>query len=248
MALALDQVSVSFGGPTPVLDRLDLNIAPGEFVSLVGASGCGKSTVLRLLAGLVEADSGRVHRSDGHTVSFVFQEPNLLPWRTVVENIRLPLELLGVDPEETRSRVDHGLQLIGFSEADRQKMPGELSGGMKMRTSLARALVTHPDVLLLDEPFAALDDILREQLNEDLLEIHTTQQVTSVFVTHNVAEAVFLSDRIIVMPNDAADPVVHIPVELPRPRSPSLRGDPAFARLVGRVSGQLRGEDWTGES
>tara|TARA_Y100000588_G_scaffold199746_1_gene213522 strand:+ start:5269 stop:6036 length:768 start_codon:yes stop_codon:yes gene_type:complete len=239
-ALALDRTTVAFDPDHIVLDQVDLEIATGEFVGLVGPSGCGKSTVLRLLAGLLEPNSGTIHRSESQRVALVFQEPNLLPWRTVEENIRLPLELSGTAATETRRRVDESLELIGFTKADVSKRPRELSGGMRMRVSLARALVTRPDVLLLDEPFAALDDLLREQLNEELLAIHATRNTTAVFVTHNVSEAVFLSDRVVVMPPGTGQEFTEVPVEFPRPRSASLRADAAFARLAGDVSVCLR--------
>lgn len=239
-ALALDRTTVAFDPDHIVLDQVDLEIATGEFVGLVGPSGCGKSTVLRLLAGLLEPNSGTIHRSESQRVALVFQEPNLLPWRTVEENIRLPLELSGTAATEIRRRVDESLELIGFTKADVSKRPRELSGGMRMRVSLARALVTRPDVLLLDEPFAALDDLLREQLNEELLAIHATRNTTAVFVTHNVSEAVFLSDRVVVMPPGTGQEFTEVPVEFPRPRSASLRADAAFARLAGDVSVCLR--------
>lgn len=239
-ALALDGVTVTFDPDHHVLEHVELEVADGEFVGLVGPSGCGKSTILRLMAGLLDPSSGLVERSSQRRTSLVFQEPNLLPWRTVQENIRLPLELLGTEPTEIRQRVSESLELIGFSDADALKRPRELSGGMRMRVSLARALVTRPDVLLLDEPFAALDDLLREQLNEELLTIHSARKTTAVFVTHNVSEAVFLSDRVVVMPPEAGGEFTDITIDFPRPRSASLRAEAAFARLAGDVSAHLR--------
>jgi|TARA_B100000809_G_scaffold196172_1_gene195655 NitT/TauT family transport system ATP-binding protein len=239
-ALALSQVSLAFDPDHRVLERVDLDIARGEFVTLVGPSGCGKSTVLRLMAGLLQPSSGRVELPDEPRIALVFQEPNLLPWRTVRENIALPLELLGVDPAETSRRVSQSVELIGFEAGDVQKRPRELSGGMRMRVSLARALVTEPDVLLLDEPFAALDDLLREQLNQELLAIHSARGTTAVFVTHNVAEAVFLSDRVVVMPPAAGGNFSEVAVGFPRPRTASLRAEADFAGLGGEVSARLR--------
>jgi len=239
-ALALQRVTVAFDPEHRVLEQVDLEVADGEFVALVGPSGCGKSTVLRLMAGLLEPGSGLVDRSGEQRIALVFQEPNLLPWRTVQENIRLPLELLGMEPSETRQRVNESLELIGFAAADALKRPRELSGGMRMRVSLARALVTRPNVLLLDEPFAALDDLLREQLNEELLAIHSARKTTAVFVTHNVSEAAFLSDRVVVMPPGAGGEFTDIAVDFPRPRTASLRSDATFARLTGDVSARLR--------
>ena len=234
---------MAFDARHPVLERVDLKIADGEFVSLVGPSGCGKSTALRLMAGLLEPTSGTVERSEESRVALVFQEPNLLPWRTVEENIRLPLELLGVEATEARQRVGESLELISFGPADAVKRPRELSGGMRMRVSLARALVTRPDVLLLDEPFAALDDLLREQLNEELLEIHSARGTTAIFVTHNVSEAVFLAARVVVMPATTGDEFVHVPVDFSRPRNAALRATADFARLAGEVSTKLRDGD-----
>ena len=234
---------MAFDARHPVLERVDLKIADGEFVSLVGPSGCGKSTALRLMAGLLEPTSGTVERSEESRVALVFQEPNLLPWRTVEENIRLPLELLGVEATEARQRVGESLELISFGPADAVKRPRELSGGMRMRVSLARALVTRPDVLLLDEPFAALDDLLREQLNEELLEIHSARGTTAIFVTHNVSEAVFLADRVVVMPATTGDEFVDVPVGFSRPRNAALRAPADFAQLAGDVSTTLRNSD-----
>jgi len=239
-ALALRQVSVAFDPDHGVLERVDLEVADGEFVTLVGPSGCGKSTVLRLMAGLLQPTSGQVGLPNEPRIALVFQEPNLLPWRTVEENIRLPLELLGVDSDESDRRVSKSLELIGFGSGDVQKRPRELSGGMRMRVSLARALVTEPDVLLLDEPFAALDDLLREQLNEELLAIHSARGTTALFVTHNVSEAVFLSDRVVVMPEAAGGNFTEVTVDFPRPRTASLRAEAAFAELAGKVSARLR--------
>jgi NitT/TauT family transport system ATP-binding protein len=242
-ALSFDGVTAAFDARHPVLERVDLKIADGEFVSLVGPSGCGKSTALRLMAGLLEPNAGTVERSEDSRVALVFQEPNLLPWRTVEENIRLPLELLGVEGTEARQRVGESLELISFGSADAVKRPRELSGGMRMRVSLARALVTRPEVLLLDEPFAALDDLLREQLNEELLEIHSARGTTAVFVTHNVSEAVFLADRVVVMPATTGDEFVHVPVGFSRPRNAALRATADFAQLAGHVSTTLRNCD-----
>jgi len=209
-ALALERVTVAFDPDHRVLEQVDLEVADGEFVALVGPSGCGKSTVLRLMAGLLEPGSGLVDRSGDQRIALVFQEPNLLPWRTVQENIRLPLELLGVEPGETRQRVNESLELIGFGTADALKRPRELS------------------------------DLLREQLNEELLAIHSARSTTAVFVTHNVSEAVFLSDRVVVMPPEAGVEFTDIAVDFPRPRTASLRAEAAFARLAGDVSARLR--------
>ncbi len=238
--LALKRVSVAFAGQTPVLSEIDYSIRAGQFVSLVGPSGCGKTTILRLVAGLLAPTTGEVCVAGQPRIAFVFQEANLLPWRDVTNNIRLPLELLGVPRDEQDQAIRDSLQLIGLRRVDAEKYPRMLSGGMKMRVSLARAMVTHPEILLLDEPFAALDDMLRQQLNEDLLRIWGEQGWTGLFVTHNVSEAVFLSQQVAVMQAHPGRIVELIDIPFPYPRSPDLRGDPAFARLAALISQRLR--------
>jgi len=239
-ALSIAAATVRFNAGTTVLDKVDLSIHQGEFVSLVGPSGCGKSTILRLLAGLLEPSEGAVRRGDNLAVAFVFQEPNLLPWRNVVDNIRLPLELAGVPSGEQQRRIDASLSLIGLDESDQSKRPRMLSGGMRMRVSLARALVTEPDVLLLDEPFAALDDMLRQQLNEDVLRIREARGITTLFVTHNVSEAVFLSERVLVMSSTPGRLVDEFVVPFEYPRTASLKAEARFAGLAGDIAQRLR--------
>lgn len=235
-----ESVGVRFDGHPPVLEATSFSLRAGQFVSIVGPSGCGKTTVLRVVAGLTSTTSGRLIMEDGVRTAFVFQEPNLLPWRNVVGNIRLPLELHGVATEGRNLAVRESLGLIGLTEADHAKFPRMLSGGMKMRVSLARALVTEPEVLLLDEPFAALDDMLRQQLNEELLGIWARQEWTALFVTHNVAEAVFLSQRVLIMSGRPGTIAATVDVPFAYPRRPELRGDAQFARLTEDVSQQIR--------
>ncbi len=240
---------MTFDARHAALTELSLQIRAGEFVSVVGPSGCGKSTLLRMIAGLIDPTVGELTvaglapaeaRRRAQQVAFVFQDPTLLPWRNVADNIRLPLELEGASLSEQDQSILKSLMLIGLSLSDAVKFPRMLSGGMRMRVSLARALVTGPDLLLLDEPFGALDEITRQRLGEDLLGIWTQKRWTAVFVTHNVAEAVFLSERILVMSSGPGQIVAEIAVPFPYPRSPELRADAEFARLTGQVSRQLR--------
>lgn len=237
------------GGGKAVLSDVNFQVAGGEFVSLIGPSGCGKSTVLRLIAGLLEPTQGRLTvgkrspaaaRRDSHGTAFVFQEANLLPWRSVTGNIRLPLELQRVPCQDHAKMIDEVLRLIGFEAHDARKRPFALSGGMKMRVSLARALVTQPHLLLLDEPFAALDDLLRQNLNEQLSRIWQEQRWTGIFVTHNVTEAVFLSQRVLVMSRSPGRIAEEIAIPWPFPRPAELRSEPEFAKLSGHVSHLLR--------
>lgn len=242
-------VGMSYGAFQSALAGVSCQIGQGEFVSIIGPSGCGKSTFLRMVAGLITPTSGQLTlagkspeaaRRGSQRVSFVFQEPNLLPWRTVAANIRLPLEFHRSTNSESRQAIERSLKLIGLTSDDAQKRPRKLSGGMRMRVSLARALVIQPDVLLLDEPFAALDDVLRQQLNEEIARIWLEQKWTGVFVTHNVAEAVFLSQRVLVMSKRPGTIVTDVPIPFPYPREPELRATPEFARLCGNLGQRLR--------
>jgi NitT/TauT family transport system ATP-binding protein len=202
----LTDVSVSYGAGRPILQHLNLTIAEGEFVTLAGPSGCGKSTLLKVLAGLLQPNSGQIRYAGQQTsdpqvdAGFVFQQPALLPWRTAISNLRLPLELgrnrsaPPGDPELLRL-----MRQVGLRDEDAGKRPGELSGGMQMRLSLARALVRSPRVLLLDEPFAAVDDLLRMKLQEDLRSVHEQRGLTTILVTHNLQEAAWLSDRVLII-------------------------------------------------
>ena len=237
-------VSKSYGGRT-VLDAMDFRIAKGDFVTLIGASGCGKSTVLKLISGLTAPDRGTIHvdgmtpKNARQTISYIFQDATLLPWRTVRQNIGLGLELERVAPHRREERTAALLDLVALDHmAD--AYPRELSGGMKMRVSIARALATSPTLLLMDEPFAALDEMSRDRLNEELLRLRAEQKWTAVFVTHSVAEAVFLSTRIVVLaPNPGRIHAV-LPVDLPWPRTAELRIAPEFESLLIRVSHALR--------
>ncbi len=240
-------VGLAYPGGLRALDRVDLSVDRGEFVSIVGPSGCGKSTLLRLVAGILEPTDGALAVA-GHDprasrslrdVGFVFQQPTLLPWRTVRGNVELPGQLGRAPRPVTASEVDSALALVGLADAGRM-YPHQLSGGMQMRASLARALVTRPEVLLLDEPFAALDEITRQRLNEDLLTLWLRDAWTGLFVTHNVVEAVFLSGRVLVMGPRPGRITAEVKVPFAHPRLPELRADPEFARLAGEVSLALR--------
>jgi NitT/TauT family transport system ATP-binding protein len=244
--IRLDGVAKHFGKGKAVLEPLDLVVEKGEFVTLLGPSGCGKSTLLKLIAGLTPASGGTI-RVDGltpknarETISFIFQDPTLLPWRTVLQNVSLGLELEGAARDRRLDRACELLELVGLEKVA-ESYPRELSGGMKMRVSIARALATNPRLLLMDEPFAALDEMSRDRLNEELLRLREEKEWTVVFVTHSVAEAVFLSTRIVVLaPNQGR---IHetLQVDLAYPRTAALRLSPEFDALAAKVSRSLRG-------
>lgn len=237
--LRLTDVCAGFDG-SDIVKVASLEISAGEFVSIVGPSGCGKSTLLRVLAQLLNPTAGelQIQAPPGRTsirTGFVFQDATLLPWRTAEANLRLPGEL--EHAPVSASRVRQLAELVGLSSADLRKRPAELSGGIKMRVSLARALALEPDLLLLDEPFAAVDDLLRQQLQSDVLRIQQDLNITTVMVTHNVAEAVYMSDRIATLGGTPAQITSETVVELER--SAELRGSAAFARCVGTVMAAL---------
>jgi NitT/TauT family transport system ATP-binding protein len=232
-------------GDRVVLDPMSLGIVQGEFVTLIGPSGCGKSTVLKLISGLTAPSGGRI-RVNGLTpkearamISYIFQDATLLPWRTVRQNVDLGLELEGGNGNRRKEKTAALLQLVGLEQVA-GSYPRELSGGMKMRVSIARALATNPRLLLMDEPFAALDEISRDRLNEEVLRLRAEQNWTAMFVTHSVAEAVFLSTRIIVLSPDPGRIHTELPVALPFPRTAVIRETPEFEALVGQVSHALR--------
>jgi len=236
--VALEGVGKRFRSGVEALSAIDLSIAPGSFVSLVGPSGCGKSTLLRLIAGLAAPSAGRVRHGDerlSREIGFVFQEPTLMPWATVFDNVFLPLRLAGKTRQDAAPRIAETLRALGLGDFERA-YPRELSGGMRMRASIARALVTAPRLLLLDEPFAALDEFTRFKLNEDLLRLWQQHRWTVVFVTHSVFEAVFLSSRIVVMTPRPGRLLADLPIDLAYPRAPGLRTEPDYAAQCRRVS------------
>jgi NitT/TauT family transport system ATP-binding protein len=242
--IELSEVDKRFANGVEAVRTLSVQIAPGQFVSLLGPSGCGKSTVLRLIAGLERPSAGKVRISGApaeertEVMSYVFQEPTLMPWSCVLDNVALPLRINGSPARVARDRARQELAAVGLGDRA-SAYPAELSGGMKMRASIARALVTRPAVLLLDEPFAALDDITRQRLNDELLALWGEQAPTAVFVTHSVFEAVYLSQRVLVMGGQPGRLIADLPVELAHPRSPTLRLQPAFMQQCRNVTEAL---------
>lgn len=239
---ALELVSKIFAGGVEALKGISLHVGQGDFVSLLGPSGCGKSTVLRLIAGLVEPSTGSVDwhsaRESGR-VAYVFQEPTLMPWTSVERNVWLPLRLGGRGFGAARTEIEQALGMVGLEQYARM-YPRELSGGMKMRVSIARALVTRPQVILMDEPFAALDEITRFKLNNDLLVIKERSGCTILFVTHSVYESVFLSRRIAVMTPRPGRVFREIEVSTPYPRSDEFRNSEDYLSCCKDVSAALR--------
>jgi NitT/TauT family transport system ATP-binding protein len=241
-AVSITKVSKQFKGGTTALENIDLEIEQGEFVSLIGPSGCGKSTLLRIIGDLIEPSSGeltvngksaRQARRD-HDYGVVFQDAVLYDWRNVAKNIALPLELAGWDKERRRKRIDEMLELVelqGFGEHH----PWQLSGGMQQRVAIARALSFDPALLLMDEPFGALDEMTRERLNAELLRIWQASSSTVVFVTHSIAEAVFLSTRVVVMSPRPGRISRIIPIDLSQPRTAATREEPRFFELATEV-------------
>src|SRR5579871_5068257 len=228
-----------FANDVTALKGLNLDIQAGEFLSLLGPSGCGKSTVLRLLAGLASPTRGEIHwLAERPEITFVFQEPTLTPWSDVFSNVWLPLRLAGISKDKARPRVMEALAQVGLQNFAKS-YPRQLSGGMKMRVSIARALVTRPSVLLMDEPFAALDEITRLKLNDDLAELQNSLNATVVFVTHSVFESVYLADRIVVMAARPGRAVAEIGVEAPPMRREGFRLTPGYAETCRRTSAAL---------
>jgi NitT/TauT family transport system ATP-binding protein len=240
VAVTLRQVERTFGGTVRAVDGIDLQIPAGQFISLLGPSGSGKSTLLRMIAGLDRPDKGeiRIEGSGTRSRAFVFQDAHLLPWRNVLRNVALPLELQGVDRKTRIAAARKVIAQVGLSDAE-MRYPAQLSGGMKMRASLARALVTNPDLLLLDEPFAALDEITRSQLDLQLRELWLMRGMTVIFVTHSITEAAFLAERAIVFSKRPARIVLDHAVELPKDRPNRLRGEAEFARETGALLAAL---------
>ncbi|MCU4118270.1 ABC transporter ATP-binding protein [Variovorax sp. N23] len=232
---------------TQALLPVDLKIAEGEFITLLGPSGCGKSTLLKMVAGMLEPTDGRLLlwrrpvaelHTCAHKMAFVFQSPTLMPWASVQTNVRLPLDLAGVPRKEADARVTEALELVGLDKfAD--ALPRALSGGMQMRVSIARGLVTQPDLLLMDEPFGALDEITRHKLDADLLDLWRKKKLTVIFVTHSIHEAVFLSSRVIMMAARPGRVVEQFTIDEPYPRTPDFMVSPQFSRYAKQLQDSL---------
>jgi NitT/TauT family transport system ATP-binding protein len=235
--VAATRLSKTFRNGVAALDQIDLAVPRGAFLSLLGPSGCGKSTLLRLIAGLTQPSAGAIAwpGGQGARIGFVFQEPTLMPWADVWHNVYLPLRLEGIDKATASERIAATLAAMGL-DGFAHVYPRELSGGMKMRVSIARALVTEPQLLLLDEPFAALDEITRFRLNEDLLHLWNRHGWTVVFVTHSVFESVFLSNRIVVMTKRPGRVAAEVAIDLPYPREGALRTAPEYSAECRKLS------------
>lgn len=239
-AKALGKSFETAEGSLPAVAHINLAVLPGEFLCIVGPSGCGKTTLLHLLGGLLPPDTGEVllfnrPLTEPHPeIGIVFQKPNLMPWRTVLDNVLLPLQIEGVASAQARERAAETLALVGLSEFA-AAYPKALSGGMEQRVAVARALTQQPRLLLLDEPFSALDALTRERLNNELLRLWRTHNLSAVMVTHNIREAIFLADRVLVLGPRPARIVAHFPIDLPRPRPPDIQFSPAFGRLAYQI-------------
>jgi NitT/TauT family transport system ATP-binding protein len=236
--LTLLNVSRTFPGGTVALEDTDLVVEHGEFVSIVGPSGCGKSTLLRIISGLDRQTAGSV-TVHAKKLGYVFQDATLLPWRSVFRNVELFAELDGLARAERHRRVKDAIELVGLQGFERHR-PRALSGGMRMRVSLARSLVLEPDLFLFDEPFGALDEMTRQRLNEELVQLFTSREFASLFITHSVPEAVFLSHRVAVMSSRPGRIVGEVQVPFSYPRQPAIRFTEEFALAAARVSRLLR--------
>lgn len=236
--LNFSNVAMTFPNGTVALSGVDLSVKRGEFVTVVGPSGCGKSTLLRIASGLEEASEGHVHL-DTDRIGYVFQDATLLPWRTVQANVELLAELNSRSKAERTEKAREAIELVGLKGFEKH-LPKQLSGGMKMRTSLARSLTLDPELFLFDEPFGALDEITREYLNDELIQLFVKEQFAGLFITHSVSEAVYLSTKVVVMSGRPGRLVKTVDVPFPMPRDPDVRFTAEFAEVVAEVSHALR--------
>jgi NitT/TauT family transport system ATP-binding protein len=223
----------TFDTGVTAIESLSLEIPTGQFLAILGPSGCGKSTLLRIIAGLESATRGTVEVGAGK-IAYVFQDAHLLPWRTVLRNAALPLELMGTAKADRYSAAAEALAQVGLADAV-SRYPNQLSGGMKMRVSLARALATQPEILLLDEPFAALDEITRQKLDEQLRDLWLRHRMTVIFVTHSTAEATFLANRAVVLSARPARIAADLPIDLPEKRQAMIRSSPQFGAITRQI-------------
>ena len=237
-SISAEGICLSFPDGTEVLRNVSLEVAAHEFVSIVGSSGCGKSTLLRVLSGLLTPSSGNLN-APSRDIGFVFQDATLLPWRTALRNVETLLELRGINAADRQREALKSLASVGLADSG-HKYPRQLSGGMKMRVSLARTLVTQPRLLLLDEPFAAVDEFTRESLNDDLLTSFSSSQFSAVFVTHSIAEAVYLSQRVIIMSKRPGCIAHEVRIPFAYPRTSQLRYTPEFAACCGEIASLLK--------
>jgi NitT/TauT family transport system ATP-binding protein len=237
-ALSLRNISMTFPDGTQTIDNVNLSIDRGEFVTIVGPSGCGKSTLLRIISGLQQPTSG-ICEVDRTSLGYVFQDSVLLPWRNVQKNVELNAELQGVSKAQRQEAARKAINLVNLNDHV-TKYPHQLSGGMKMRCSLARSLVSQPHVFLFDEPFGALDEMTREHLNDELLNIFSHENFAGLFITHSIQEAVFLSTRVIVMSSQPGRFISEHTIDFPFPRQPDIRYSADFAELCGRISHDLK--------
>lgn len=237
-ALVFDDVSMTFPDGTEGLKAVDLTIQPGEFVSIVGPSGCGKSTLLKVASGLETHTGGQVW-VDRAQLGYTFQDATLLPWRKVIDNVGLLMELRGYPAAERRRIAQEKIDLVGLTGFE-NSYPQRLSGGMKMRASLARSLALNPAVFMFDEPFGALDEITRERLNDEVISLYTREGFTGIFVTHSIPEAVYMSSKVIVMSARPGRIMAEFDIPFAYPRHPDLRYEPEFSKLSGEISKALR--------
>jgi len=238
-ALAFQGLGMVFPDGTEALDDISFTVDRGEFVTVVGPSGCGKSTLLRIASGLLQHTSGSVE-VDRDDIGYVFQEAALLPWRTVRQNVELLAELRNLPKGDRRAKAQQAIEMVGLSGFEHH-YPKSLSGGMRMRASLARSLTLEPPVFLFDEPFGAVDEITREHLNDQTQLMFMAENFAGLFITHSIGEAVYMSTRVLVMSARPGRLVAEFPIPFEFPRSPDLRFDPEFARISGEVSHALRG-------